>query len=572
MDKREVAQTLEEIALLLDLDGANPFKVRAFETGARAVMTMPDDLEAVVRQGTLDQIKGIGKSLAGVIRELVTTGRARMHEELKARIPPGLLDLIQVPGLGPKKARVLYDKLQITTLGELEYACLENRLVELPGFGAKTQARIQAGIASVKKYAGFFRLGDLLPVAEELVARIRQAPGVLQAELTGDVRRHLEIAQDIRLLIATNSPAEVMTALASLLPASSFEPHGQTAAAARLPTGTMARLTLVPPAQFPFILLHDTGNDEHFAALQVLARGRHLRLEASGLFADGQPVSCRDEEEIYAQLGLAAIPPELRENTGEIEAARANQLPELISFEDIKGCFHVHSIYSDGSNTLPELVQAAQAKGWQYLGISDHSQTAYYAGGLKPPDLARQQAEVAHLNQQHPNFHLFWGIESDLLPNGSLDYPPEILQDFDFVIASVHSHFHQSQEDMTRRILTALANPYCTMLGHPTGRLLLARESYPVDLEAVLAAAQEYQVILELNASPYRLDLDWRWLKQAKERGLLISINPDAHNLEGLDDVAYGVMAARKGWLSAAEVLNTYSASEVARVLKRRRV
>jgi len=570
MDKKEVAAVLEEIALLLELAGENPFKVRAYATGARAVLTFPGDLAAARRAGQLAQVKGIGKSLAGVIAELLSRGEAAVHRELKDRTPPGLLELLQVPGLGPKKARVLFHELKITNLGELEYACRENRLITLPGFGAKSQEKIKAALANLSRYAGLFRLGDLLPLVESLAAKWRSAPGILRLEVAGPVRRGLEVAGAIDLAVATDHPHQVLAGLEKILGAE-FGARGPGRAETTLPQGVPLRLTLASPEGFGAAWLAATGNDNHFLALQGLAREHNLELTPQGLLAEGVRQSAREEADVYRRLGLPLIPPELREGLGEIEAGQQRRLPRLITAADVRGCFHVHSYYSDGDNSLEELLAAAQQRGWSFLGLSDHSQSAYYAGGLKAPDLERQKQEVEARRREHPDFALFWGVESDILGDGSLDYPDDILQGFDFVIASIHSQFNLKQEAMTRRILTALAHPCCTMLGHSSGRLLLAREPYACDLEAILEFAGAHQVIMEINASPYRLDLDWRWLRRAKELGILISINPDAHSLEGLDDVNYGVMIARKGWLAPEDVLNTYPAAEVARILSRRR-
>jgi DNA polymerase (family 10) len=471
--------------------------------------------------------------------------------------------------LGPKKARVLVDQLHITGLGELEYACRENRLVALPGFGAKSQEKIKAGLASLKRYAGLFRLGDLLPLAESLAARWRSVPGLLRLEVAGPVRRRLEVAGAIDLAAATDHPHRVLAELEKVVGVEFEAPHPGLAATT-LPQGVPLKLTLAAPEKFGAAWLNATGNDDHFQALQNLAREHHLELTPQGLWADGRLQPCREEAEIYRRLGLPLIPPELREGLGEIEAGRQNRLPRLIVPEEGRGCFHVHSYYSDGVNSLEELITAAKQRGWSYLGLSDHSQSAYYAGGLKVPDLTRQREEVEARRREHPDFTLFWGVESDILGDGSLDYPDDILKKFDFVIASIHSQFNLKGEAMTKRILTALADPCCTMLGHSSGRLLLAREPYAHDLEAILKFAGAHQVIMEINASPYRLDLDWRWLRRAKELGILISINPDAHSLEGLDDVNYGVMAARKGWLAPEDVLNTYPPAEVAKLLRRR--
>jgi len=570
MDKKEVAAVLEEIALLLELAGENPFKVRAYATGARAVLTFPGDLTPAVADGRLAQVKGIGKSLAGVIQELLSRGEAAVHRELKERTPPGLLELLQVPGLGPKKARVLFQELQVTSLGELEYACRENRLIALPGFGAKSQEKIKAALAGLKRYAGLFRLGDLLPLVESLAARWRSAPGILRLEVAGAVRRGREVAGALDLAVATDHPHQVLAGLEKILGVE-FAARRPGLAETTLPPGVPLRLTLAGPQGFGAAWLAATGNHSHFLALQGLAREQNLELTPQGLWAGGVLQPGREEADVYPRLGLPLIPPELREGLGEIEAARQDRLPRLITAGDVRGCFHVHSHYSDGVNSLEELIQAAQQKGWSYLGISDHSQSAYYAGGLKLPDLERQKQEVDARRREHPDFTVFWGVESDILSDGSLDYPDEILAGFDFVIASIHSQFHLKREAMTRRILTALAHPCCTMLGHSSGRLLLAREPYDFDLEAILEFAGAHQVIMEINASPYRLDLDWRWLRRAKELGILISINPDAHSLDGLDDVNYGVMIARKGWLAPEDVLNTYPAAEAARRLGRRR-
>ncbi|HZK14678.1 MAG TPA: helix-hairpin-helix domain-containing protein, partial [Desulfobaccales bacterium] len=461
MDKKEVAAVLEEIALLLELAGENPFKVRAYEAGARAVLTFPGDLDAARSSGELAKVKGIGKSLAGVIEELLTSGKASLYRELKDKTPPGLLELLRVPGLGPKKARVLFDQLHITSLGELEYACRENRLVGLPGFGAKSQEKIKAGLAGLSRYDGLFRLGDLLPLAESLVARWRSLPGTRRLEVAGPVRRRLEVAGTIDLAVATDHPHQVLTELEKVVGFEFVVAHPGLAEAT-LPQGVPLKLTLAAPAGFGAAWLAATGNADHFQALEDLAREHHLELTPQGLWAEGVLQPSREEDDIYRRLGLPLIPPELREGTGEVEAGRQNRLPSLITPADIRGCFHVHSYYSDGVNSLEELIIAAKQRGWSYLGLSDHSQSAYYAGGLKAPDLERQRAEVEALRREHPDFTLFWGVESDILSDGSLDYPDETLAAFDFVIASVHSQFSLKREAMTERILTALANPCCT--------------------------------------------------------------------------------------------------------------
>ncbi len=570
MDKKAIAAALEEIAFLSELAGENPFKVRAYETGARAVLTFPGDLKEAVRRGELGRIKGIGKSMAALIEELTETNGARLLQELRERVPPGLVELLQVPGLGPKKARLLFEQLQIASLGELEYAIQENRLLGLPGFGLKTQERLKAGLERLRRYAGLFRLGDLLPAARELLQRVRSRPGVLRAEVGGGVRRGLEVDDAIVLVIAVPEPDRLPDGLAPLFHKVQENPEKSGSFQAHLPQGIRVELHLCPLDNFGAAWLLNTGSSGHLEGLRDRAANIGLQLTAQGLHSNGTRLPGGEEEDIYRGLGLSFIPPELREGLGELDAAAQGKLPRLIEFKDVRGCFHVHSHYSDGVNSLAELAAGAQERGWEFLGLSDHSQSAYYAGGLKPADLERQKADLEALRRDFPHFTVFWGIESDILADGSLDYPDEVLGDFDFVIASIHSQFRLSREDMTRRILQAMANPFCTMLGHVSGRLLLAREPYEVDLEAILQYAGRHQVIVELNSSPYRLDLDWRRLRRAKELGVLISLNPDAHSLEGLDDVAYGVIAARKGWLEAADVLNTYPPEEIRVFLGRR--
>jgi DNA polymerase (family 10) len=570
MDRKAIAAVLEEMALLLELAGENPFKIRAYENAARAVLTFPGDLEEAALRGELARIKGIGKSLSGVITELALQGQASLHQELRGKIPPGLLDLLQVPGLGPKKARLLFEKLQITGLGELEYAIRENRLAGLPGFGLKTQEKLRAGLESVKRYAGLFRLGDLWPAGQGLAAALRQIPGIVRAELAGEARRALGVASRLDVVVAADNPEQALAALARAPCFIGLERQGAGVISALHPLGIPVQITLTKPPTFGAALLAATGSPAHYQTLQARAGDQGLDLTAQGLYQGEALLPSEEEEDLYRGLGLPYIAPELRENLGEIEAAAANRLPRLITPEDVRGCCHVHSYFSDGVNSLAELTAAARARGWSFLGLSDHSQSAYYAGGLKPADLERQRREIARHRRDHPDFSLFWGIESDILADGSLDYGDDILAGFDFVIASVHSQFGLPQEEMTRRIVRAMENPHCTMVGHVTGRLLLAREAYAVDLEAVLEAAARLQVIMELNSSPYRLDLDWQWLRRARDLGLLISLNPDAHNLEGLGDVDYGVMTARKGWLTPADVLNTHAPGEVSRLLRRR--
>ncbi|MEW6624122.1 MAG: DNA polymerase/3'-5' exonuclease PolX [Bacillota bacterium] len=557
MDKHQVAGVLHEIGLLLELKGENPFKSRAYYNGARTVEMLEGDLLQLVKEGRLKDIKGIGEALSEKIKELVLTGGLKYYEELKASVPHGLFDMLHIPGLGPKKIKVLHETLGITSVGELEYACKENRLIELKGFGVKTQENILKGIEYIKRFQGQYFYSEAVLAAQEILDKLKEFEHIEDLSLAGSIRRCKEVVKDIDLVASSQIPAEAAQFFARLPGVLEVIALGDTKVSVKLLQGINADLRVVTPQEFPYALHHFTGSKEHNTAMRHRAKGMGLKMNEYGLFKGEELVKCRNEQEIFHALGLSYIPPELREDHGEIEAAEKGTLPELVQAKDIKGIFHVHTLYSDGSNTIEEIVRECKKLGFAYVGLTDHSQSAFYAGGLKIPDIERQQEEIARLSQKYSDFGILSGIESDIKPDGSLDYPDEILDKFDFVIASVHSGFKMSQEKMTQRLVKAMSHPKVTMLGHPTGRLLLGREGYPLDMEEIFKAALEYKVIIELNASPARLDLDWRHLKRAKELGALISINPDAHRLEELTDVAYGVAVARKGWLEKRDVFNT---------------
>jgi DNA polymerase (family 10) len=571
MENKEIAGVLNEISQLLELAGENPFKVRAYAQGARVIEAQDRPAAELLRSGELARIKGIGASLSQQIGELVREGETALHRELKKKFPEGIREMLRVPGLGPKKIKELLERLNIRSLGELEYACHENRLVSLPGFGEKSQQNIIRGLEQLKKFQGRFLFGEAYPQAVELLNRIVQDPATIQGAVAGSLRRRKEIVKDLDLVAESAKPGKLMDLFVSLPPVEVILAKGPTKSAVRLKSGIQADLRVVAPGAFPFALHHFTGSKEHHIALRSLANDLGYKINEYGLFHKEKPLPCRDEGEIYRRLGLDYIPPELREDWGEIEAARDRTLPKLVEEREIRGTFHLHTYRSDGTPTPGQWVEAAREKGYSYLGLSDHSQTAAYAGGLKAEQLRDQEAEIQKINATQKNVRVFRGIESDILPDGSLDYPEKELARFDFIVASVHSRFNMTEAEMTRRIIRAIENPYTTMLGHPTGRLLLARDGYPVDMEAVLEAAARHGVILELNANPHRLDLDWRLMKKAKNLGLKISINPDAHHLEGLADVHYGVGIARKGWLTREDVFNTLEAGEVAKYLEQRR-
>ena len=571
-DKEKLADLFLEIAQWLELQGENPFKIRAYETAARIFEQLDEDPATLARDGRLEEIPGIGQAIAAKTREFFETGRIAYHDELKAKIPAVLFEMVKIPGLGAKKARVLYEKLGVQSIGELEYACRENRLLELPGFGAKTQTKILAGIESLRRFQGRFLISDALPVAEAIADRLARLPGVTATAVAGSLRRRKETVGDIDIVVGANPASSVMETVATLPEAQAVIARGPTKTSVTLQNGLNVDVRLVTPAEYPSALHHFTGSKEHHIKLRGLARDQGLKISEYGVERpDGSIMPVPDEAALYRLLDLDYIEPELREGGDEIAAAREHRLPVLVREEQLRGAFHIHTTRSDGRDSLVQLAAAARQRGWSYLGISDHSRTAFYAGGLKTEAVVEQLREIAAFNAAHPDFRIFAGIESDILPDGSLDYDEAVLAGFDFVIGSVHSSFGMTEAAMTGRIVTAMQNRYLTMLGHPTGRLLLARDGYAVDLNEIIRAAAATDTMIEINASPYRLDLDWRWCRQAKEAGVMLAINPDAHSAAELSVVDYGVGIARKGWLAADDILNTYSAVAVAELLSRKR-
>ena len=568
-DKEKLAELFGDIAQWLELKGENPFKIRAYEVAARIFEQLDADLAELAGSGKLEDLPGVGPAIAGKAAEFAATGHIRYHDELKASIPPVLFEMIRIPGLGAKKARVLQAKLNLTSLGELEYACRENRLLELPGFGAKTQAKILAGIESLRRFQGRYLVSDAWPVGLALKARLKDLPAVANAEVAGSLRRRKETAGDVDVVVGAADWEPVMQAVLEMPNVAEVIAHGPTKTSVRLASGLNVDVRVVAPAEYFCALHHFTGSREHNILLRGRAKEQGIKINEYALETEtGELLHVKDEAELYRILGLDYIEPELREGGDELQAAAEHRLPDLVEEKAMLGAFHVHTERSDGRASLPQLVQAARLLGWQYLGISDHSRSAFYAGGLSAEAVEAQRREIDEFNAANPDFRIFAGIESDILPDGSLDYPDEILARFDFVIGSVHSAFGQTREVMTRRLSKALENPYLTMLGHPTGRLLLARDGYDVDLDEIIRVAAATRTIIEINASPYRLDLDWRRCRQAKETGVLLAINPDAHSAEDLANVAYGVGIARKGWLEAADILNTRTAAEVAAIFK----
>ncbi len=566
MQRRSIPAILEEIGALLEIEGDNPFRAKAYLNAAKVLAGL-DDLDSLIAQGRIREIKGIGEKLSAQIVEYYETGKMAYHEELKGRLPVTLIELLQVPKLGARKIRALHEELGITSMSELECACKENRLVHLLHFGEKTQGRILRGIEFLSRHKGEFLFGEAYPLAIDLTEKLRRAHPDAVVELCGSIRRKGEVVRNIDILVAGADRAAVSRYFTSLPWMEEVLLENGAETTCRTYAGITATLRVVDKRSFPCAFLCFTGSGEHYARLLALAQARGLILNERGLFEAERPLEPQSEAEVYARLGLGYVPPELREDRGEIEAAEAGRLPRLVELDDIAGALHVHTDMSDGTAGLPAIADAARSMGLSYVGVCDHSKSAYYAGGLKADDVRRQWAAIDAFNGEHPDFHFFKGIESDILGDGSLDYDDELLAGFDFVVASIHSGFTMSQADMEARIIRAMENPYTTILGHPTGRLLLARDGYKVDMGRIIEAAAARRVMIELNASPYRLDIDWRHLLEAKARGVLIAIDPDAHSAGGLGELFYGVGIARKGWLEASDVVNTRSVAEITDLL-----
>ncbi len=568
MDRHDLARIFNEIGTLLELKGENPFKSRAYFNAARIIENLSGDLEAMAQNGELAGIQGFGPSIVNTITEYFQSGTVSYYENLKSSTPPGLLELLGVPGLGPKKISQIHEALGIASLDELEEACLQERLAALPGFGAKTQAKICAGIQFVKEHRGEFLLFEIRETGLRLQRELSGHPLVERVELAGSARRYKEVIKDLDLVAASDEPETVIRYFTAMPEVAQVIAAGDTKASVALTSRINVDLRVVASQEFPHALQHFTGSKDHNTALRHLAKQQGFKVNEYGLFRnEDQLIYCRDEAEIYQTLGLAFIPPEIREDQGEIEAARTGKLPRLIEASDLQGLFHVHTTYSDGANTLREMVEAAISRGYRYLGVTDHSQAAVYAGGLTLEKLRLQFGEIDRLNREYPNFKVFKGIEADILPDGQLDYGEDILEEFDLVIGSIHSQFRMGKAEMTARVLKSMDNPHLTILGHPTGRILLGRPGYEIDLEAVIAKAAQRKIAIEFNTNPYRLDLDWRWLRRAKQAGVPIAISPDAHNVNELDLARLSLPIARKGWLEREDVLNAKSTEEIQALL-----
>ena len=557
-DQKTIAQVLEQIAAFLELQGENPFRVRAFRSAAKAVAALSGSVADALTDGSLAAAKGVGPATLAIVQEVAASGRSSLLEELRGQVPAGLVEMLQISGLGVAKIRQIHETLGIDSLPELEAAARDGRLARLPRFGQKTAENILKGIAFLRAASGYRLAHHAADEATGLRDALAALPGVTAAIITGDVRRRLEVVRGLSVvLVADVAPEEIYRRIGALPGVQEFSGQDERRVTLRVSGGAEAQVVVTTPRNVGGVLVQATGSEEHLAQLAAHARERGFTLDGAALWHGSTFVPTADESAFYAALGLAEIPPELREGRGEIAAAAAGTLPALLEAADLRGFLHCHTRASDGTNTVAELAAACRAQGYAWMGITDHSKAAAYAGGLSVADLQRQADEIDAFNATGPGIRVLKGIEADILADGVLDYEDPVLARLDFVIGSVHSRFSQSRAEMTARVLAAMDNPHLAILGHPTGRLLLSRDPYQVDMDAVIAKAIANGVAIEINADPHRLDLDWRLLREARDAGLRISIGADAHNLAGIANVAFGVGIARKGWLTRADVLNT---------------
>jgi len=579
VSKDQIADTLEDIALMLELKGENAFKIRAYRNAARAIETFSGNLRATAEAGTFGEIDGIGDHIAQKLATLVTTGTLEYFTNLKAEFPPGIFDMLDITGMGPKKVQAVWKELSITTLEELEKGCRDGRVAGLKGFGEKTAANILKGIEDRKRHAGRFRMGDIAADAEEMLDDLRSHPEVLRVAACGSYRRRRETCGDLDFLVSTREPKIVSEDFVGHRFVESVIAHGETKSSVRWKSGIQADLRVVKDSEFPFAMNYFTGSKEHNIVMRQRALTRGWTLNeyrlgpVDGAKTKPQPIpEIHEEADLYRALGLDYIEPELRENMGEFKAAEEHTLPRLIEVENLRGTFHNHTTLSDGRSTLREMTEAAIDLGLQYLGIADHSKASFQAHGLDEKALLKQVKEIRALNDEFgPDFRIFAGSEVDIHKDGSLDFDDDILAQLDYVVVSVHNAFAMSEADMTARIIRAMENKHVTMLGHLTGRLLLMRDAYPVDHAAVIAAAADTGTIIELNANPRRLDMDWRWWPLAKSKGVKCSINPDAHHTSQLQFLKFGVGTARKGWLTRHDVVNCLPLGKIEAVLAKKR-
>ncbi len=559
MKNKEVAEIFRKTAQLLEIKGDNPFRIRAYERAAQTIESLTKDIEELAKEGRLENLPGIGADLAGKIKEILKTGTLSLYENLKKEIPPVLLNFLEIPSLGPKKVKAIYEKYGIISLDELEKACLQHKIAKLPGFGLKTEENILKGIKLIKEKTGRRPLGEVLPLAEEVIALIKSRAPLLQIEVAGSIRRRKETVKDIDVLITSTHPLEVMKVVSSLPLVEEVLAFGETKTSVRLKMGMQMDVRVVEPSAWGSALAYFTGSKAHNIRIRELALERGLKINEYGVFRGEERIAGKTEEEVYATLGLPFIPPELREDRGEIEAALQGRLPQLVNYEDIKGDGHVHSKYSDGMASLEEIMAKAEAMGLSWVAVCDHSQGLKVAGGVPVEDLFKKKKRIEELNARSKKVKLVFGAEVDILSDGTLDYPDEVLKEIDFVIAAIHTGFQQTEKQITQRIVSALKHPLVHALSHPTGRVIGEREPYAVNMEEVMKTAKEHGKALEINCYYKRLDLNDIHVKACVEMGIPLIIGTDAHIVDQMEYLRLGVSVARRGWCEKKDLLNTFT-------------
>jgi DNA polymerase (family 10) len=564
MKNLELARIFSEMADILEIQGDNPFKIRAYRRAALNVEGLAKGVETLSRE-ELREIPGIGEELSAKIEEFCTTGVVHAHEKLKSGIPAGLLDILAVPGLGPKTAKLLFEKGGVADLEGLERAASRGELVGLPGIREKTVENLLRGIATIRRGRERRPLGLVLPVALDLVVVLEKRAEIDRIELAGSIRRRRETVKDIDIVATAGDPEQVMAVFVKLPDATDVVMHGPTRSSITLRDGINVDLRVVPRESFGAALAYLTGSKGHNIRLRDMAVRQGLKVNEYGVFREKGDVRLggEDEEDIYRILGLPFIPPELREDQGEVEAALAGRLPQLVSVQDIRGDLHVHSLWSDGAHAIEEVAAAAKGQGLTYMGLTDHSRGLGVAHGLTPERLREQRREVDAVNRKLRGFTILHGTEMDIRGDGTLDFPDDVLAELDLVVASIHSGFRQTRDQITARICAAMRNPYVQIIAHPTGRLIGERDPYEVDLEEVVRVARETGTALEINAWPMRLDLNDVWARRAKEAGVLLAVNTDTHVMEQLKTLDYGIAIARRGWLEKGDILNCLELSKL---------
>jgi DNA polymerase (family 10) len=571
MENIQIAKTFEEVADLLEIQGANPFRVRAYRNAARTIGTLGTPVEAILKKNSdaLEELPGIGADLAAKIATFCRTGRLPMLVQLTRKTPESLAAMLKIPGVGPKRAKLIYRKLHVKTLAELEKAARAGRLSSLPGMGAALEQTILRGIGQEKAHIARVRLAEAEAYVHPLVERLRALPEVEELEVAGSYRRRRETVGDVDILVASRRPAPVAAAFVTYADVERVLARGGTKCSIRLRSGLQVDLRIVPRASYGAALHYFTGSKPHNIAIRLMGVKRHLKINEYGIFRGARQIGGRTEAEVFEAVGLPWIPPELREDRGEIEAGREGRLPRLVELSDIRGDLQMHTDATDGKQTLAEMVDACRSRGYEYLAITDHSKAVRVAGGLTKAGFRRQARAIDALRQRVSKPMVLKGAEVDILDDGSLDLDDDTLASFDVVVVSVHSRFKMSKTEMTRRIVRAMRHPRAHILGHPTGRLIDRREPYPVDMADIIKAARDYNVLLEINAQPDRLDLNDVYIQMAREAGVKLVVSSDAHRTQELGYMRYGVDQARRGWCEAGDVANAYRLSGFRKLIRK---